>query len=626
MTEPGSDIEIERATALNLKGISLNIKKGCLWVTGPIGSGKTALLKHTIAAEADYRAATLLNPLEEDSPPFSQAKIKNLPAVIFISGENPIPPNHSAGDHFGLIRSIGRLLANSPFVNCLNCAHAQKIETFNEQIQSITPPVDCNQIKVCAQTHASPEDAILIQNKWNHNGYEQIHTTKLADRVTLSIQLDSISIGEFSKKRLEETTASVLKLNARYYLISYLKDGDLQKEDKILINRECRKCGESFPKVQPTLLSDAINRLQFENSTAAQNYMLSGYSLSQTGDLTGEKLTHLPFYQLKQTPEIFSRLDFAQKAAIENLCNSKLTNIKINTPLSELNFKEYLLLNLIKAFSLAPANSLIVLDEPFITPDSSDISVLNNSINKHLAVGGSVIIGSLDDSFQELANQKVYLGPSSGIHGGAVVETPKNETIKTTPSQVKQLHIGLNRNSLLSLESTKDPIRLDWKNLYQGKEKSVLSSIKISDELIELFASTIAAKSLGLNNKSFSTINPTNPQAQLIRYKGRTFEETCGLSLSRIRAEFEDIIKIRQRIDIGITFGLEHLSLAQKFSTLSWREKILLTVVGLVISKPRNRIIEIRNILAALPEKNLSLVISYLKDSLGKTNSITIEL
>ena len=626
MVNIGSDIKIERANALNLKGVSLEIKRGCLLVTGPMGSGKTALLKHTIAAESAYRVGTLLNPLEIDRPTESQANITELPPVIFLSGENPLPPNHSIGEHLGLFRQFGRMLVQTPFVCCLNCKLCQERETLKEQIIKISPPADCDQIRLIAKASITASESAAVKNKWLQSGYENLESIKVGEGFELSAQLDRLSIREFSLQRLTETITTTLKLQPKHYLVSFYKDDSLQKEQKISIGRECQKCGEPFPKISATLLSELVHRAINPKNNEAPRYALSGYSLSSKGDLTGEQLIQLSFKQLQSLPSLLNKLDSSQQAAVKLLSNSPLSDIKLNTLLSKISSHEYLLLNLIKAFSLAPAKSLIVLDEPFVNPSSVHIKMLSELAQAHIALGGSVIIGSLHDSFKTLASQIVCLGPEGGTNGGNLIPEAEKTIGEINSPLKKQLILGLNQDSLLSMPNAKDPISIDWKNIYQGKEKDVLSLLKISDELASLFGSTIAAKSLGVKNKAFTSTKSSDPKAQLIRYKGRTFDETCKLPIIRIGEEFTDIVKIRQKIEVATTLGLNYLPLSQAFSTLSLREKILLTITALVISKPKNRVIEIRNILGALPEKSLNTVLSCLTETLGKTNSITVSI
>lgn len=623
-------IEIIDASSGNLKNISLKITPGTLvLVSGPIGSGKSTLLMEVIAKESRKRIeqmqdpSRLLNNLNNIS---SKQIINNLPLTLSISGEDPLPSSRSIGESFGLLKLIGQLFKESKFRTCPVCESPLKHVSITENIELILKKLSVQKnstVKIFALTKATKDSYEEAKNTWIQKGFEQ-HGPLISKGETAQLYfettVDLISYNDITAKRLNESLNLSLATSALCCRIEISsKLGSVTDSIWVYRNWFCGRCYEEYPNLKPSDFEIGNLSKPHEKLSCSAKCMLDHTAIDPNFQYTGRMLSRLPIMELRSTVERFCPSAKSLQERLSLIFECGLSQQNISSSLKELTPSQYLSTKLAKIFALASEASLIILDEPILTWDQSAFTLLSTKIKTHTKQGGTVLISSMRPEFEQLADTIIRLGPGSGIEGGDIISNPTGTSLPSSKT------VELKSSSGYYIQQTDQSLpttEISWKEI-KGSSKTVSILLKLHPVMALLFSSTVTAKSLGLTDKDFMPESKKRSQlVTQIQFKEMTMPEIEELTLQSAAVFFADILKIKNKIEPAIQLGLGHLRLGQLHSSLSLRERILMSLASLIVTNPNNRLIVINQILDLLPAEIAIEVSKTLPQLLPKQTAV----
>ncbi len=615
-------IEIKDASSGNLKNASLSITPGTfVLVTGPIGSGKSSLLMGVIAQEASQRIAQLRTPNRLLVDNFPKQAINNLPRTLSLSGEDPTPSSQTIGESFGLFKLLGALLKESKFRTCPTCQSPLKRTDTTEQIELILKKTSLQKnstVKIIALTNATNDTYEEAKASWLKNGFEMhgpLTSRNDSNQFYFETTIDIISSKDISSERLRESihlffTSSAL--SCRIELSS--SHGSITDNIWIYRNWFCSRCFEEYSNLKPSDFEPANISRPVEKLSVLAKCIIDHTAIDPNFQYTGRMLSRLPLLELRSIIDRFCPDAKIIQERISLIIDSGITQQKLTSSLQELSPSQYLTTKLAKLFAMASESSLIVLDEPIITWEQSAFTYLSARIKSHIQKGGTVIISTMRPEFAELADATVHLGPGSGIEGGnilpSVPTSPQSDSKKSTNYYVQQI------------DQSMPTVEISWKEIKPSK-KTTATLLKLNSPIAILFSSTVTAKSLALSEKEFS-LEPAERSllANQVTFKDMTLYQIEELTIKEAADFFADVLKIKNRLEPAIKLGLGHLKIGQIHSSMSLRERILISLASLIATNPNNKLIIVNQILDLLPTEIVKEITGSLPLLLPKKTSV----
>ena len=473
MSKPA--IYLENVQQNNLKIASLVLPHNeLIAVTGVSGSGKSSLVRETIAAYAQRRFLESLAAsnsfLLEQVPRPKVDCIKGLPPVIDVSPPvRRAHPRSTLGTITDIHDFLQLLYSHAGTGHCPKCNDTLNAQTVSHILNSILQGSEKQKVMILAPiANGSSEE---IQKGWSslsQHGFVRARLNgtiietdgqlgkNLQTEQTLEAVVDRIILKPGVETRLRESIETAIHLSNGFCL-AVSSSGDDWEERLFQTKYHCRKCEISLPNFKPEHFSfwsphgacpnctglgttsegDTTENQQCDHcegsrlNSFARSVLFYGKSIDQFSALdihTSHQLVlswidnssqKSSFDDATQTvvnrllPEIESRLDFLIQVGLEYL-----TLDRAATSLSSGEFQRARL-----AASLGSGLSSVcyTLDEPSAGLHAMDVSKLLTLLKSLNKCGNSVIMVEHHRELIRAADRIIDLGPGAGKAGGTVV-------------------------------------------------------------------------------------------------------------------------------------------------------------------------------------------------------------
>lgn len=613
MSYPTPTLKLSSVEAKNLKDFSASIPLGITHISGPLGSGKTALIRDIISSEANNRIGLLANPATTPMQNITDGKIEGLPLTLFVSGDAPQSQAGTIGSSFGLDRELFQLFQHSPFINCFNCHAPFEIVATTDRLTALckelaTKDTDTLSIFLIQKVAKSNYDESI--EKWRARGFEKLLNTsaKSAELTELLIEIDSLCLKDCSRNRLGESANLADELGLDLCVIrsqsTNLELAQLNYK-KVASRESCTNCSHKI--LSPDFGQLTQKALSQGAELSEETWVtLYGRRLGPSLSICLKDTLEYPIKKLLALSPLIKKLPTKTIDLLDTLAALGFDELNLGTPLKECSFANRQLLNLVRAFKLAPERSLLLLDEPLFELSDESKSAIENLFENHSKQNGSVIIATHLSSLKQMCTHTVELTPSAKI---------LESSSKILPAPPKSINAAVN---ILEL----DDLNVGYEDLYSSPNKTICKALKIQDEIATLFSSTKESRALGLKKSDFIEPDANKSSHNLISFNGLSLNQLYGLSLGEISERFSDILKITKKIAPAIALGISYLALNRTFSDLSLRERILATLIELILSKPKNKKIMIKGLLSLLPPELQHSTAELTKNSLEESNLI----
>jgi|GEM_PF-5785573 len=612
-------IIIGKARAHNLEIESLEIKTGCTLVHGPMGSGKTALLRDILGSELKARTNNILRPIRSLSLP--EAEILNLPAGIFISGEPNKIPQTFLGETLGLISALGKLIVKSSYRICPNCGNKNKFSPSSEIPVKLLKDLEETNPKKVILTVFVKTSAKEVANEmatWRSKGFDEVES--YLEQKLIKVKLDALSSSELNLSRLKESLTPHLK-PGRYIEVTAITPDNSEKQLNIFGTNICQKCLIELPKLRASTFGAEL--LSKSEITAEQRALLQESSLDENFMITGESLLRSSIAQLKSNQLVSGQLPTICRKIISNLLEAGLGDLEISTRMESIPSEKSFYVQMAKAAFLTSPDALLLIDDPCPLPSENIKKAFGNLLEYKSTNGGFTLLATNNPSFSRYAARFIKLGSAADKNTNKILsfEPFSANDSGTSP----EFRLGLDLAVLQN--STPDPetIFVKTTNLNHQSGRTVLSLLKVENLICELLGSTVTAKALGYSAKDILKLSPESAGAKTIRFNDLTFPEICQLKVAEFEERFSGIGKLKKILGSVSELGLGHINLNTPLNDLSLQERILIACLKVARDKPKNKIIHFQNVLDRLSEKELSVAKNWLKKNLGVTNCIISE-
>lgn len=459
-----SQISISNACAKNLRIASLSFTQGMLHaLTGPSGSGKSALLSNTLALQSAKRQQFLLGsffhrPIDSQVQVFgtgqqmdsAQTGIENLPLSVSIPSDSHFNSRDTLASRTVLNETLYALCLKHGIRKCRFCQ--QEILTtlpgkdleeslfseFQDKLISI------NALFYYADDLAVTLDKLLRQGFYRIRTKGQVYLVDNAEELTnfkakieqeqipfIEVTVDRLELKRSDQLRLSEALAEARRLSA------YLGVHELSStsEDSLLSRYFssqgiCSTCGAKAVPLErslfdltigskPTDYSQTSNDLKGLADLAA-NDQEDILSISWAGYRLKELLTKpvgaLSFPKNLSDPD----LDHLRKMlAFFNLAS--LGHLSLLRSVASLSHAEYLRLQLVLHLSRPLSGLLYLIDYPCLGLNIDECNKLTKLLKELCQRGNTILATEHQPLFLEAADSVTYFGPGSGPEGGQVV-------------------------------------------------------------------------------------------------------------------------------------------------------------------------------------------------------------
>ncbi len=606
-------LKLSSVEAKNLKDFSAIIPLGITHISGPLGSGKTALIRDIISSEASTRIGLLANPATTQIQNLTTGSIEGLPLTLFFSGDAPQSQAGTIGSAFGIDRELFHLFQHSPFINCFKCHSSFELKTTTDRLISLChewATKDKDQLCIFLTQTLAKSNLNESIEKWKARGFEKLLSkpTKSEEIVELFIEIDSLCFKDCSLRRIGESANLADELGLDLALIASQGPNFGLEQSNFIKVASRDKCPNCFHKTLPPDFSQLTQKTLFQEAELREEswVTLYGRRLDASLSISFKDTLEYPIKRLLEISPLIKKLSAKPIDLINNLAALGFDDLSFGAPLKECSFQTRQLFGVIRAFHLAPERSLLLLDEPLFELSDRSQAVIKNLLENHSKQNGSVIISTHLPSLKTLCTHTVELPASEKMLDASL-------KIDLAPSRII--------SSAVKVSELED-LNISYEDLYSSPNKTICKALKIQDDIATLFSSTKESRALGLKKGDFIEPDANESSHHLITFNSLSLNQLYSLSLRDISERFRDILKITKKIAPAITLGISHLQLNRIFSNLSLRERILTTLIELVISKPKNKKIKIKGLMSLLSPEAQHNTATLIKNSLGESNLI----
>jgi excinuclease ABC subunit A len=474
-------IVIKGARQHNLKGIDLEIPKGCLVVlTGVSGSGKSSLAFDTIYAEGQRRYVESLSAYARQ---FLERMDK--PDVDLIEGLSPAiaieqkgisrNPRSTVGTVTEIYDYLRLLFARVGHPHCYSCGREIRSQIPQHMVdQLLALPEGSRLVVIAPLVKGRKGEYRKILDQLRGEGFVRVRidgeVRDLGEEIVLDknkkhdidLVVDRIVLREGVKNRITESVELALRYGEGVVQVAIEGGNELVFSERFA----CLECGVSYPEISPRLFSfnspygacprcgglgflppqESPGRREFPSFEATDGKMgatlcpecggarlrkealyvrFQGRSIADITQLSVDKA--LAFFQgVTLTPQEREIARLVLREITERLSflvRVGLTYLSLNRAAATLSGGEGERIRLATQIGSGLTGVLYVLDEPSIGLHLRDNLRLLETLKQLRDLGNTVIVVEHDPQTVMSADNVIDMGPGAGVHGGAVIFT-----------------------------------------------------------------------------------------------------------------------------------------------------------------------------------------------------------
>jgi excinuclease ABC subunit A len=474
-------IVIKGARQHNLKGIDLEIPKGCLVVlTGVSGSGKSSLAFDTIYAEGQRRYVESLSAYARQ---FLERMDK--PDVDLIEGLSPAiaieqkgisrNPRSTVGTVTEIYDYLRLLFARVGHPHCYSCGREIRSQIPQHMVdQLLALPEGSRLVVIAPLVKGRKGEYRKILDQLRGEGFVRVRidgeVRDLGEEIVLDknkkhdidLVVDRIVLREGIKNRITESVELALRYGEGVVQVAIEGGNELVFSERFA----CLECGVSYPEISPRLFSfnspygacprcgglgflppqESPGRREFPSFEATDGKMgatlcpecggarlrkealyvrFQGRSIADITQLSVDKA--LAFFQgVTLTPQEREIARLVLREITERLSflvRVGLTYLSLNRAAATLSGGEGERIRLATQIGSGLTGVLYVLDEPSIGLHLRDNLRLLETLKQLRDLGNTVIVVEHDPQTVMSADNVIDMGPGAGVHGGAVIFT-----------------------------------------------------------------------------------------------------------------------------------------------------------------------------------------------------------
>lgn len=606
-------IQVRGAHARNLKGFDVAFRAAQMTcVTGPSGSGKSALVCDVVGAEGRRRFLSALSISERravESLDIGGAdSVEGLGATLVLTEAK----GASLGDVMGWTRLLAELYAAFGEPRCPACAIPLTQSEPSEVADRLLASAAGGSLRVLAPLPEGEAAAPALRARgfarvWTDLGERRLEDVKGAEWKSARLVVDRLKLEPRERPRLLEALEEAAWLGAGRGE-AQVDHGDGAPE-RITFDRRggCSRCGRRPERGLTT--ADFLREPLTEYAAAARWRDLPwpgppGFTLGGISQLLarGRGAARAEEPEQALLAAIARRLDVASALLGENR--------PLTLASSQVQARAAWMLG---AAMLAPVDSTLVLDDPTRGLARADAATVAAGLDRATQEGKTVVVATCDPLLLASCAQIVRLGPGAGARGGSLVaiEPPISMDTQETPApaaaRVPRGWIldprdpaDIEKGELESLVRAADPTMRTPIVVGFGKEAAgtPCEVLGLLDPLTQLFGRLPRARELGFEAARFrfdleaggSGRCPTcrglgvvaleadllagetvpcgechgarfEPQTLSVKLYGKSMAEVLDLDLGSAFEFFGDHPRLRAPLGAAIALGLGHVQL-----------------------------------------------------------------
>ena len=602
-----NEIILNGCKTRNLKNFDLKIPKNKLvWIKGPSGSGKSALVYETLAALSEDRFLNHLNSysrtyIQHNSQP-DVTHASGLSAVIRLSQHegktSTLAKTIGLEDHFRLLFSrlishkYNKTVSAGTFLkkknSCLCCSGKGNtlVPDVKTIIKNTDSPLFTNGFLINPQTKyylASNsrfvaiiktilKDEITIDASWNDLSEKQKDIIWNGQKGVWDIEWEFSAKNNQGIERFKSEWTGVKNL----FIESLELKPTNEKIKSLFIEELCLECnGTGYNK-------EVIN------------YTFSNLNYSEWLNLTVKEFS-------AALNNIFNETNFSHLKTILQLLLQKLNYLKelgINTPLNynlnSFSHSERQLLRLNNFLNIDLYGMTLVLDEPFSSLNEKQIKVVIDQLKTFRKNNNNILIIE-HKNIQHSVDYIIEIGESSGRSGGSIVYNNKSINYSTE----KEVETNLIPSKNLSIINSIKEATLSNNFVSYSKNNTISQLFHIDKNLTKIFIDKFEVNPAEFKPKSKNCVDCNGRGEQTIHLDFfQNVEEYCqscqGTGVNKsvwnykikdkhigewMQSELTELCNVFPKllddvlIKASFELGLEYLNLNQKVKDLSGGEQ-----------------------------------------------------
>lgn len=425
MKEQGSqnNIQIIGAREKNLKAVNVKVPKRKITVfTGVSGSGKSALVFDTIAAESQRQLnETYSSFIRHRLPHYGKPSvdsIENLSVAIIINqkriGGNARSTVGTITDIYSLLRLLFARLGK-PFVG------------YSDMFSFNNPKGICPKCEGLGTAKIFNVDRLIDREKSLNEGAIQFPTFRPGEFRWKRYVCTGLFDNDKKLKDYTEDEWDTLLYKTGFkppnptegWPTTSKYEGIIPRIERSFLSKECRDAAlykEDIDYIVTMGLCPSCKGARLNQKVL--DCKINGKSI---GDCTKMQITELiNFIQLIKEPAYYTVVE-AILSRLEHLTSVGLGYLSLNRETSTLSGGESQRIKMVRQLGSSLTDITYIFDEPSIGLHPHDVNKINNLLKLLKYKGNTVIIVEHDPDVIKIADHIIDMGPKSGIKGGEVV-------------------------------------------------------------------------------------------------------------------------------------------------------------------------------------------------------------